>query len=333
MLTEGRKFCEQEKVAVTNWKNGTAPVDGCMSYYDGEEVFLKIWKYTGDPYWEDCSQVVEACYRGTPPPAGALLPDNHYGYVFGNGGNVPGYWGFSNGFTLDFDLHQDPDSKAATFLLSEHQAYCPDSTPYTLAAAGYSRECAYCIRHYINAEKLGHAHRLKQDQFVQTAFGHIDQWVSGSYRAPNPWSAMPPASGMYYFQPFMGALTMRSLIMQYEVTTDAALKTKIYEQVKRLATFIQSVAWDPNAQAWWYENYAPTLGELPVKPGAPDLNMLILPAYGWLYSVDHDLTWITIADAAFAGGVKGAWFGDMKHFNQNYTWSPDYLRWRDGTKR
>jgi hypothetical protein len=36
-------------------------------------------------------------------------------------------------------------------------------------------------------------------------------------------------------------------------------------------------------------------------------------------------------DAIFASGVRRAWLGDGKHFNQNYRWSFDFIRWRQGT--
>jgi hypothetical protein len=35
-------------------------------------------------------------------------------------------------------------------------------------------------------------------------------------------------------------------------------------------------------------------------------------------------------DAIFAGGVQRAWLDGAKQFNQNYMWSPDYIRWRGG---
>ncbi len=329
MLDRGRAICEAAKAAVTAWKNGTGKIDACMSYYDGQGVNLGIYEYTKDPYWKDCADVVRSCYRGMPPPAGTPLPNGTYGYVFGNGGSVPGYWGFSDGFLADFQKYGDTNSKAATFLLSEKMAYSTEGTPIGwTAGAGRSREVAYGIRNMVHAETMGHAHRTRQDQFVEQAFGHIEQWVSGSYRLPNPYATVPAWSGYYYFQPFMGGLTMRALITLYDATSDPALKQRIYDQVKRLMTFINTKAWDPNTHAWWYENAAPTMEALAPKAGAPDLNMLILPAMGWLYSIDHDQAWITFADQAFDGGATGAYLLDDKHFNQNYTWSLDYVKWR-----
>jgi hypothetical protein len=66
----------------------------------------------------------------------------------------------------------------------------------------------------------------------------------------------------------------------------------------------------------------------PAKPGAPDLNLLIAPAYAWLYSRTGDTTYRDRGDQIFAGGVKGAWLDGSKVFNQNYMWSFDYVKWR-----
>jgi hypothetical protein len=59
-----------------------------------------------------------------------------------------------------------------------------------------------------------------------------------------------------------------------------------------------------------------------------DLNLLIAPAYAWVYQRTGNVAYREKADAIFAGGVKGAWLGNAKHFNQNYRWSFDYIKWR-----
>jgi hypothetical protein len=329
MTTRGRAQCERDKKAIGEWKARGDSSPSPMGYYDSEGVFWNIFLYTNDPYWQDCAQVNEQAYRGVPPPPEAALPDNKYGYVFGNNGNVAGYWIFTEGLRIDFEKTQDGDSKTATFLLSEKGSFCTDPTPVAwTVSAGVSREVAYCVLAQINAETMGHAHRQRQDVLLEHLYGHVDQWVDGTYRAPNPFPDVPAAAGMYYFQPFMAGLTMRTLIAWHTVAPDAAAKQRAYDAVKRLATFIKNKAWDPNSKAFWYENYGPTMDQLPPKPGAPDLNMLIIPAYAWLYSIDRDPAWITFADQAFEGGVAGAWLDGQKQFNQSYTWSVDYVKWR-----
>ena len=58
-----------------------------------------------------------------------------------------------------------------------------------------------------------------------------------------------------------------------------------------------------------------------------DLNLLIAPAYAWLFKQTGTVTYRDKANALFAGGTK-AYLGDGKHFNQNYRWSFKYVEWR-----
>ena len=66
----------------------------------------------------------------------------------------------------------------------------------------------------------------------------------------------------------------------------------------------------------------------PTKPGAPDLNLLIAPAFAWLYQRTGDTTYRDRGDQIFAGGVKGAYLDGAKQFNQSYMWSFDFVKWR-----
>ena len=56
--------------------------------------------------------------------------------------------------------------------------------------------------------------------------------------------------------------------------------------------------------------------------------VLIAPAFAWVYKQTGEDKYAEQGDAIFAGGVARAWLGGAKQFNQNYMWSPDYIRWR-----
>ena len=58
---------------------------------------------------------------------------------------------------------------------------------------------------------------------------------------------------------------------------------------------------------------------------APDLNLLIAPAYAWMYRQTGDITYRQQGDQIFAGGVRSADLDEVKQFNQNYEFSFDYL--------
>ena len=62
---------------------------------------------------------------------------------------------------------------------------------------------------------------------------------------------------------------------------------------------------------------------------APDLNMLIAPAYAWMYHQTGNPIYQKEADAIFAGGVRGSYLEGAKQFNQNYLFAFDFLSWRN----
>jgi len=62
--------------------------------------------------------------------------------------------------------------------------------------------------------------------------------------------------------------------------------------------------------------------------GAPDLNMLIAPIYGWLFARDHYVKDLERGDALFAGGVRGAWLQGGKQWVQSYRLSFLYVELR-----
>jgi hypothetical protein len=61
---------------------------------------------------------------------------------------------------------------------------------------------------------------------------------------------------------------------------------------------------------------------------APDLNLLLAPAYAWMYRQTGDITYRQQGDQIFAGGVRNAMLAEVKQFSQNYAYSFDYLAWR-----
>jgi len=88
-------------------------------------------------------------------------------------------------------------------------------------------------------------------------------------------------------------------------------------------------AWVVADQSFWYENWVsdPSI-PFPAQRGAPDLNLVIAPAFAWVYQQTGDLTYRDRGDAVFAGGVLNAYLAGGKQFDQNYSWSFDYVKWR-----
>jgi hypothetical protein len=307
MVSYGQKACQQ-------YASTTLTEDQRLgdTYYDATRVYEQIADYTGSASWEDCATKAKAIYRG---------------YVLRNNGSVPGYWNFTSGFRMDWERNSDALSKQAAILLSQHAAFCGDLTPLeSTAPAHVSREVAYCILSYLNAEDLGVPRRARLTTLTNQALGHLDQWfVSKTSRAPNPFPLVPRAAGQYYVQPFMVGLTMQALIRYWDVTHDP----RVQPAVKKALDWLWARAWVAKDRGFWYENWAPDGSQaFPQKPGAPDLNLLIAPAFAWMYHQTGDDAYRDRGDQVFAGGVTRAWIDGPKQFNQNYMWSFDYVKWR-----
>lgn len=262
--------------------------------YDSEWVFYQIAGYTHDTSWLKCAERAEVVYR------------DHY--VIPNNGVVPAHMNFTSGLFLDYLSTGDLASKSAVALISTHAAYCPDYTPleWTIDAK-MSREVAYAIRSHLHAEALGVGHRARTDALVDQALGHIDQWFV--------------AQSTEYVRPFMFALTAEALIAYHEVTNDP----RILPAVEVGARWVWRECWLPERGAFKYTDRVVESGG--TEP-APDLNLLIAPVYGWLWNRTGDPAYREMGDQIFSGGVRGAWLVGGKQFNQNYSSSFDYVRWR-----
>jgi hypothetical protein len=232
---------------------------------------------------------------------------------------------------MDYQINADLLSRRTAILLSQNAAFASDSAPLEYSAsAAVSREVAYTIRAYLNAEKLGVPRRARLYDLVNQAFGHIDQWfLSKSFRNAATITDPIGSRGQYYIQPFMVGLTMEALIMYHEANSDPSEQAKVISNVKICLDWLWANAWVAADAAFWYENYVPD-ASVPFfqKAGAPDLNLLIAPAYAWLYKVTRDTTYRDRGDRVFVGGVQAAYLDGIKQFNQNYIRSFDFVKWR-----
>ncbi len=111
--------------------------------------------------------------------------------------------------------------------------------------------------------------------------------------------------------------------------------------IKTAADYLWANNWDASSQSFWYYTPVPGANSMspvcssPTDPGpckatSPDLNLLIVPLFGWVYQHTGDITYRNEGDAIFNSGVSGAFLGDGKHFSQNYRWSGQYITWRQG---
>lgn len=295
MITKGKAQLGNRDAIIANtlW-------EGNAWYYDGIRVAYQIADYTGDKSFAEYAKNPLDVYRP---------------YVIDNKAQVGGWRVFAQGLRMDYERTGNAQSKAAVLELL-NAPYGANANPSSLAGEDLSREVAYAIETMLEAEKLGEKRNPKLAQYVDAALGHLDQWfVSGKFQQ---------------CYPFMFGLTAEALIKYYEVTADK----RILPALKIGADAVWEKAWRPAglylnekgvqvtlAAGFYYDPAYPT------NP-APDLNLLIVPVFGWIYSQTGDKSYIEKGDQIFTGGVDGAWLDEGKQFNQSYRWSMDYLKWR-----
>jgi hypothetical protein len=130
----------------------------------------------------------------------------------------------------------------------------------------------------------------------------------------------------YYSKSYMTGMLNDALIRYYDTFEK---DPRIPVAVKRSVDYLWNVSWDPTKQAFKYMDYTCSLSG---SGGGPtpyaDLNNLIVSGFGFVAKTTGDQSYMTKADAIFAGGVNGAWVAGSKQFNQEYTSSYRFLDMR-----
>jgi hypothetical protein len=295
MTYYGEKYCNEIRDRSTSGEKQLAD-----TYYDAERVYYQIADYTGDRRWTVCAEAAEKAYRDD--------------YLFRHNGKLPGFWVFPHGLFMDYKRTQDVRSKDALLLLAQNAAFANvGGYPQEwIVGAEASREVAYNLSIKLLANEAGASYGKEITHFADLALGHIDQWfVSKTAK---------------YIQPFMVGLTAEALIAYHEKTNDP----RVLPAIRTAMDGLWDRLWISREDAFLYIDRAVDVagGREAVAP-APDLNLLIAPAFAWLYAQTGDSKYRERGDKIFAGGVSQAAVGfDAKQFNQNYRWSFDYLRWR-----
>jgi hypothetical protein len=267
--------------------------EGCAWYYDGERVFFQVADYLKEPKFNACAQRSEAVYRDQ-----QVLPSK---------GKVQGFRIFPHGLVMDFARTGDASSKEAALLLTKEAAYA--SGPLApLVSEARSREVAYNLGAFLAAETLGAPRNPRAAIYVDLALGHLDQWfVSKTYDDA--------------ITPFMVGLTAEALIAWWDRTADPRVPLAL----RPALDWLWQNAWVPAERGFWYEwkKDAPSPGN-----PSPALNLLIAPAYAWVYARTGEVRYREEGDQIFAGGVSSSFLDSGKNYSQNYRWSFDYVRWR-----
>lgn len=307
-------------------------------YYDSERTFYQISTYLGQAEpWNSYAQAAETVFRDS--------------YFIPNTYHIPGYYRFPDGLYLDWLRNGDTTSAAGLVLMRDNPAY---SDPYTnpWAYAWYwqrlSREVAYAIGANVLAERAGNPRQTTRMQlYIPMAMNHLLEWRTQQFGDTDP--------AWHYFCPFMFGLTADALINYYEweveqghnpdetipnaikATSDWMWTAPVVDQPGKFM-WIPDLggsggAWTDTGGAGFggfrYADRTYTVGGGGGPAPAPDLNLLIAPAYAWLYKHFGDPAYRDKGDLIWKGGVAPAsadWSGKL--FNQQYRLSFNYVKWR-----
>ena len=267
---------------------------GADYYYDGARVFYQIAEYTKDQSWITCAEQAVAAYRDQ--------------YLVPNKFAAAGWMIFPRGLWLHYQKTGDVKSKDALIQLAGHASYCcvPEWLKDADGEQGGSREAAYNLEAKLYAQDLG-VDQPSTKLYADIVFGHFDQWFR--------------SKSVPYVRPFMVGLSAEALIEYWQRTKDGRVLPVLQDALDQL----WQSCWLADAGAFKYTDRNVASGD---QRPSPDLNMLIAPAYAWLYAQTREPKWRDRYDAIFAGAVKAGYLKDPKHFHQQYRWSFDGLKWR-----
>lgn len=276
--------------------SGADRLDLC--YYDAAWIYANLAYHFKHPDYLKARDEAIKIYRD--------------GYVLAQAvpGKVAGWMIFPHGLAAHYKVSGDEESKRALFAMADYAAYAQTGEPIDtwLTPEYLSREAAYNLMCKDFAQDLGHT-GVGISKLTEICLGHLAQWRSQLDGSATDLTDQTDC------RPFMVAITCQALIERYQREASPAIKDAI--------TATLNLMWDklyvPASKAFQYSNrIIPGVGDL--SP-APDLNLLIAPAYAWLGQRDR-------ADLLFQGSVSGAFYAGHKQFNQSLRWVFEYLKWR-----
>ena len=315
MLHFGELHLKQMETAIADPK---ADATIGANFYDRVRLLYGMADYTKDDKWAKAAAALAIAYRDR--------------YVIPNKGSVQPWYLAPDGLAEHFKRTGDVKSKQAVLMLAQTM-WASDNNPKEWSeGTARSREVAHSLRALMRAEELGAPPRERMKMLVGQALGHIEQWC-----CDKPHNVVPS---------FMTGLTMESLIQWHGKTQDP----RVPPAIRKMTDWLWKHNWVPEAKAFKYysvdttsvskggtfpddHSYANQGGPKPV----PDLNMFIGPAFAWQYHREGKAEDRERADLCLAGavdgkpdGIQAAWLDGPKQFNQVYTWSFDFMKWRLG---
>jgi hypothetical protein len=269
--------------------------EGQAWYYDGIRVYYQIADYLQDQSFISCALHEVDTYRG---------------YVITYSGNIPMWRFFARGLAMDYQRRNDLISRDAVAFLdaaARGSFPAPQANFYPFINPAWTRELSYTTEAIMVSTELGAPAYTGLQTRIELLMGHFEQWFISKTATP---------------QPFMVALACEALIEYYDATGDG----RVPSLIQLAADNLWQQSWDSGSGSFLYAN-----GDGTTTAGYSDLNLLIVPLYGWIYQYTGDDRYRNWGDQIFTIGVTSAYLDGGKQFSQNYRWSMKYIGWRDGS--
>lgn len=264
-------------------------------YYDGANVYFQVADYTKDSRWKDCA---------------TGLAKQYHGYVLKSGGAIPAWRAFAHGMRrADKEAsHPDYDYAAALAALAENGRWKIQISVVTTEI----RETAYYLMTAVEYERKTGIRLEAVQRNAELLMGMFDQLFVSNKNASH--------------QIWMDGLAARALIEYHSLTNDP----KALYFVKLAADWIWAngrVAGSPGLMTN-AEPVGPNC-DWGCQNASADLVQLVAPLYAWCWWKTGDPVYRSRGDELFAQAAAANISYSGKVFSQNYTWSFEYVRWRN----
>lgn len=269
-------------------------------YYDRAKLFYAWWTMTGNAVYRSRANALLTNYRDVYVPLG---PSAH--------------WSFPEGLAIHYLLTKDPKSAAALATIGKSL-----TVPYYLDAFDGNLNLdseTHGIDNRIRARMIQSLLSLRvcglpspmPESFLLALMNRLlaSQLPSGEFTGTR----------MTQKSPFMTGLLHDAMSNYHDqVNPDP----RIVPAIKRSLDHMWQ-HWRADAGAFVYDPGQADGGADDLNP-APDLNMLVVNGFGFVYKQTRNELYKTRGDAVFAGGVNGSWLEGSKQFNQQYANSCRY---------
>ena len=329
----GGYWCSQ----YANYPNpGRLFVSGLI-YYDAGRVYYQIADATGDSRWNACAKTAIIAYR-----------DGYLNWQPVHG-RATDWEIFPKGLYMDWQRTQDPKSKQAVLDLANNAAFSQPVPTSWVPGPASIRGMSYNLEAKLYANDLG----ANLDYSFQLNRLKL-YWAQMLWMLQNQTGTGLPASlapdrldvGHQYIRPFMVGVSAEALIEYWNRTRDNSV-LGIIQPVLDLMWQQAYVAGPPATMLYTVPQRG---GSCPWGPTgdnsdsctsvpSPALNMLIAPAYMWVFMMTGDAMWRDRADTLWQGWIEANYrTGSLccpagKAFNQGAKWSPSFFAWRTPTSQ